>query len=115
MKWHTQERDPEGLPRVVRNGQVPAYWSPVVWDAGSVGASGQRPAVDEHGERCPLASRILRTRIARRKSRRCCWCGICAGCRRGPPPGARDAARRGTLWDFVGDEHRAADGSIRYA
>jgi hypothetical protein len=59
MKWHTQERDPEGLRRVVRNGQVPAWRSPVVWDAGSAGASGQRPAVDEHGERCPLASRIL--------------------------------------------------------
>jgi len=23
MKWHTQEHDPEGLRRVVRNGQVP--------------------------------------------------------------------------------------------
>jgi hypothetical protein len=117
MKWYTQERDPEGLRRVVRNGQVPAWRSPVVWDAGSAGASGQRPAVYEHGERVPVGEPDpVAVPVSLAESR-----GGAAGAASaravdgGPPPGARDAARGGTLWDFVGDEHRAADGSMRYA
>jgi hypothetical protein len=60
------------------------------------------------------AGACRRTCVPRRKSRRCCWCGICAGCRRGPRPGARDPARGGCC-GIVGDEHSAADGSMRYA
>ena len=60
MRRHSQERDPESLRRVVCNGPSSGVadhlWS---GDAESAGASGQRPSVDEHGERCRFTSRIL--------------------------------------------------------
>jgi hypothetical protein len=78
MKWHVQERDPEGLRRVVHNGQVPAWR--ITCGMGTLEVQGPRVndrRVDEARERCRLASRILPPCVPRRKSRRCCWCGIC--------------------------------------
>jgi hypothetical protein len=63
------------------------------------------------------AGSCRRTCVPRRKSRRCCWCGsICAGCRRGPPSSARDAARGGRCGILSATNiGRLRAGSMRYA
>jgi hypothetical protein len=59
MKWHAQERGPEGLRRVVRNGQAPAWRIACGMGPWKCRGRGYDRRVDEHGERCRLASRIL--------------------------------------------------------
>jgi hypothetical protein len=74
---------------VVRNGQVPRGPSPVVWDAESAGASGQRPAGRGSGAGWPDPAAVPVPLAEGRGG-----AGVVSardGC---PPPGARDAARR---------------------
>jgi len=123
MKWHTKEQvaHPRASPGRIAAGGAQRPSSGVAdhpWcgDAGSAGAAGQRPRVDEHGE-CRLASRILPPCL--RRSPKVAEVPLVRHLRGlfdgGPPPRARDRCSMRTLWDLVGDEHRAADGSMRYA
>jgi hypothetical protein len=76
-----QERDPQGLRRGVRNGQVPAWR--ITCGMGRLKVQGPRPRandrrVDEHGSGAGWrAGSCRRTCVPCRKSRRCCWCAIC--------------------------------------
>jgi len=114
MKWHAQEPDPEGLQRVVRNGQVPPWritcgmgtlevqvgsTTGGSMSTGAVPVRDPDPAavpaslVESRGGAAGAASAGFRPGTSARRSRRCSG---------------------KTLW-IVGDEHRAADGSMRYA
>ena len=76
---------------MVCNGQVPAWR--ITCGAGALKLHGLRVndrRVDEHGERCrSRAGCCRRTCAARRKSRRCSWCGSARAIDEGPPPGTQ--------------------------
>jgi len=115
MKWHAQERDPEGLRRVVRNGQV-LGWR-ITCGAGTLEVQGppvNDRRVDEHGKAVPVHEPDPTVPASLAESRGGAAGAASAGFR--PGTSARRSRRCSgkTLW-IVGDEHRAADGSMRYA
>jgi len=74
IKWYTQERDPEGLRRVVRKGPVLRGGSPVVRARCKCRSLGSTLAESRGGAAGAASARAVDG---------------------GPPPGARDAARGG--------------------
>ena len=66
------------------------------------------------GKRCRFMSRILPYLRPSPKVAEVLLVRHLRAVDRGPPPGARDAARGGRC-GIVGDEHRAAEGSMQYA
>lgn len=98
MKWRAQERDPKGLRRVVRNGQVPGWRGAGMLEVQGPPVNDRR--VDEHEKAVPVHEPAsCRCTCVPRQSRRCCWRGICAGCGRGTSARRSRRCSGRMLWD----------------